>query len=219
MTPALVLLGPLAASPADLFARRILPIFRSPDPSSCTQCHLASVDLKSYILPSHEETFLALRDQGLIDLTRPERSKILRFIRRGEDQGAPLIQARVRRAEYQAFAAWIRASARDPRLRSAPAADRRAGPARPPEVIRHGRTDRVLDGFVRSVWAQRMRCTSCHAADGADNAKHVAEHGEEVTWIRESPEATLRYLVTEGLFDLDAPDRSLLLRKPTGEVK
>src|SRR5262245_57106413 len=55
-----------AASPQEIFERRIVPIFKSPNPSSCTQCHLAGVDLKDYILPSHEKTFLSLRDQGLI---------------------------------------------------------------------------------------------------------------------------------------------------------
>lgn len=48
----------------EVFRRRILPIFESPDPSSCVQCHLAGVDLKSYLLPSHEKTFRSLRDQG-----------------------------------------------------------------------------------------------------------------------------------------------------------
>src|SRR6516164_6615625 len=69
---------------ADVFAKRILPIFKSPNPSSCTQCHLAGVDLKNYILPSHEKTFVSLRDQGLINLDRPEKSTILTLIRMGE---------------------------------------------------------------------------------------------------------------------------------------
>src|SRR5689334_13477987 len=79
-------------APREVFERRILPIFRSPNPSSCTQCHLAGVDLKNYILPSHEKTFLSLRDQGLIDLDRPERSHILHLIQMGADdrQGAAL---------------------------------------------------------------------------------------------------------------------------------
>ena len=59
-----------AADAQTVFERRILPIFKSPNPSSCTECHLAGVDLKNYILPSHEKTFLSLRDQGLIDLDR-----------------------------------------------------------------------------------------------------------------------------------------------------
>src|SRR5262245_38626946 len=72
-------------TPQQVFERRILPIFKSPEPSSCLQCHLAGVDLKNYILPSHEKTFASLRDQGLIDLDRPERSKILHLIRMGDD--------------------------------------------------------------------------------------------------------------------------------------
>src|SRR5438270_426181 len=65
-----------ADDPAKVFEERILPIFKSPDPSSCVRCHLAAVDLKNYILPSAKDTFLALRDQGLIDLEKPENSKI-----------------------------------------------------------------------------------------------------------------------------------------------
>ena len=71
-------------SPAELFDRRIMPIFKSPKPSSCLQCHLAAVDLKNYILPSQEKTFASLRDQGLIDLDKPEKSRILTLIRMGE---------------------------------------------------------------------------------------------------------------------------------------
>lgn len=35
-------------SPQEVFERRILPIFKSPNPSSCTECHLAGVDLKNW---------------------------------------------------------------------------------------------------------------------------------------------------------------------------
>ena len=45
-----LLLAPMAvtraADPKEVFERRILPIFKSPNPSSCTECHLAGVDLK-----------------------------------------------------------------------------------------------------------------------------------------------------------------------------
>ena len=51
-------------SPEDVFKQRIMPIFKSPKPSSCVQCHLSGLDLKNYILPSHEKTFVSLRDQG-----------------------------------------------------------------------------------------------------------------------------------------------------------
>ena len=38
-------------SPQSVFEQRIMPIFKSPNPSSCVQCHLAGVDIKNYILP------------------------------------------------------------------------------------------------------------------------------------------------------------------------
>ena len=77
-----------AGSPEQVFEQRIVPIFKSPNPSSCAQCHLAAVDLKDYILPSAKDTFLALRDQGLIDLDKPGNSKILKFIRAGPTTAA-----------------------------------------------------------------------------------------------------------------------------------
>src|SRR4029453_15184315 len=88
-----------AAEALSLFEQRIVPIFRSPQPSSCVQCHLASVDLKNYILPSSEKTFVSPPDKGLIDLTNPEKSKILTLIQMGEkdlDRGAKLIHAKTR---------------------------------------------------------------------------------------------------------------------------
>ena len=116
-----------------MFEERILPIFKSPDPSSCVRCHLAAVDLKNYILPSAKDTFLALRDQGLIDLDKPENSKILALINRGADdpKAAGLITAKKQKAEYEAFAAWIKACAADPALQERPEAARKLPRSRP----------------------------------------------------------------------------------------
>src|SRR6266852_3128840 len=179
-------------SPQEVFERRILPIFKSPNPSSCTECHLAGVDLKNYILPSHEKTFLSLRDQGLIDLDNPAGSKILRLIAMGgnTNQGAALITAKVREAELSAFSEWIKASSNDPKLRNAPklAGNEIAKPARPNEVIRHARMDRVLASFEENVWSQRLRCSGCHSANGSENKKLVADHGDDVTWMKDSAE-------------------------------
>ena len=219
-------LSAAAADPADaqaVFERRILPIFKSPNPSSCIECHLAGVDLKNYILPSHEKTFLSLRDQGLIDSENPGDSKILRLIAMGggTNQGASLISAKVSDAEYTAFAAWIKAASNDPRLRNAPKLLPRelAKPARPNEVIRHARVDRVLASFDENVWSQRFRCAGCHSASGSDNEKLVAEHGEEVTWMKDSAEATLKHLVESDNISVQKPERSRLLLKPLNEVK
>jgi hypothetical protein len=213
-----------AATPAEVFERRIAPIFKSPEPSSCVQCHLAGVDLKQYILPSSEKTFLSLRDQGLVDLDRPLNSKILRLIQMGADDRGE--QARVhektRKAEYEAFVAWIQACCADPKLRDAPklADKERAGPARPVEVIRHARKDRLLESFERNVWAMRFRCMNCHTEGSPQNDKLRKEHGDRVAWVKkEGPESTMTYLLGSKLIDRKEPEKSLLLLKPLNVEK
>src|SRR5262245_36409241 len=211
------------ATPADVFEKRLKPIFDSPNPSSCTQCHLAGVDLKQYFRPTHRETFLSLRDQGLVDLDKPEKSRILALIEMGKgEKGTELIHEETRKKEYEAFADWIKASAADPALRTAPKLDavKLAGPARPAEVIRHARKDRLLESFENTVWAMRFRCMSCHIEGHPENQKKVAEFGERVAWMKKAgPEATLKYLMESKLIDTAEPTKSLLLRKPLGEVK
>jgi hypothetical protein len=212
-----------ADDPNKVFEERILPIFKSPDPSSCVRCHLAAVDLKNYILPSARDTFLALRDQGLIDLDKPENSKILALINRGanDPKAAGLITARRQKAEYEAFAAWIKACAADPALRSAPKPDKAPALAtKPVEVVRHARKDRMLDSFEKNIWSLRFRCMNCHTEGTQQNDKLVKEHGERVAWFRKGgPEATMEYLLASKLIDLDNPEKSLLLTKPLNEVK
>jgi hypothetical protein len=216
--------GAVAADPREVFERRIKPILQSPNPSSCTQCHLAGVDLKDYLRPSPDETFRSLRDQGLIDLDRPKDSKILHLIQMGagDTAGTALIHEKTRRAEYEAFAAWIEAAASDPKLHDLPklAAEQLARPARPDAVIRHARTDRFLESFERNVWAWRFRCMNCHTEGTPQNDKLRAKHGDRVAWVkRDGAEATMRYLLGSPLIDAKAPEKSLLLLKPLGEVE
>ncbi len=215
--------GHAADDPAKVFEERILPIFKSPDPSSCVRCHLAAVDLKNYILPSAKDTFLALREQGLIDLDKPENSKILALINRGADdpKGAGLIAARQQKAEYEAFAAWIKACAADPALRNAPKPEKAPTLAtKPAEVVRHARKDRMVESFEKNVWSLRFRCMSCHTEGTPQNDKLVKEHGPRVAWFKKGgPEATMDYLLASKLLDLANPTQSLLLTKPLGEVK
>jgi hypothetical protein len=235
-------------SPAELFNARIMPIFRSPQPSSCVQCHLSSVDLKNYILPSHEKTFLSLRDQGLIDLDAPAKSKILTLIRMGDkdqDRGARLIHEKTRLAEYEAFAAWVDACCSDSKLRNLPPLTKaeRATPESSNAVIRHARKSRVVDSFVRNIWSQRMRCFPCHTPHEIDpsNGRHQVaiknmkkfeqqlppELMERIRIFKKTPEATMQYLVEKSrdtprgqipLLDLEDPARSLLLLKPLSKV-
>lgn len=235
-------------SPAEIFDQRILPIFRSPKPSSCVQCHLAAVDLKNYILPSPEKTFASLRDQGLVDLETPEESKILKLIRMGEkdlDRGARLIHAGTRKAEYEAFAAWIRACAADPAMRNLPGLSptEQARPERPDPVIRHARISRITDSFVRNVWSQRLRCFPCHTPHEIDasNPQHQAalktmktfeqkyssEMLERLKLFRKTPEDTLQHWIATSrqtpedqlpLLNLKQPRKSLIVLKPTSKL-
>ncbi|MBC8291207.1 MAG: hypothetical protein H8E37_12915 [Planctomycetes bacterium] len=234
-------------TPADVFDARILPIFRSSKPSSCVQCHLSSVDLKQYILPSHEKTFLSLRDQGLVDLKEPKNSKILTLISMGEkdlDKGAKLIHEKMRKAEFEAFASWIEACAKDEALCSLPplTAAERAQPEHPVEVIRHARKSRLVDSFVRNVYSQRFRCFPCHTPNDIDpkNPRHAApiknmkkfkeqfpQVVDRMDIFKETPEATLAYLIERSrktidgnvpMLNLRDPKNSLLVLKPLSKL-
>ena len=211
-------------TPEAIFKRRIEPIFRSPKASSCAECHLAVVDLKNYLLPSHEQTFLSLRDQGLIDLDRPEQSHILELINRrvADPANSSIVHETIRKQESEAIAAWIVASAKDARLRTAPPLDRAklAAPQRPVEIIRHARKDQLLESFENSVWAMRFRCMNCHTEGSAQNDKLVKENGEQVAWMKKGgAAATLDYLLESGLINRQRPDQSMLLLKPLNRVK
>jgi hypothetical protein len=212
-----------AASATKVFEERILPIFNSPDPSSCARCHLAAVDIKDYILPSATDTFLALRDQGLVNLAKPEESKILALINRGADdpKAGGLIPAKKQKAEYDAFAAWIKACATDPAFRDAPKpAKAPALATKPVEVARHARSDQMLESFETNIWSLRFRCMNCHTEGTPQNDKLVKEHGERVAWFKKGgPKATMDYLLASKLIDVENPEKSLLLTKPLGEVK
>ncbi len=199
-----------------IFERRILPIFQSVKPSSCTECHLSGVDLKEYIRPTQQQTFASLVSAGLIDMANPDDSKILQFISRRPKQPT-LVTENVRQQEYEAFREWVRAAVIDSTL----IADKDAQPIGsqlPEEVIRHARNDRVLASFVENVWTEVGRCAACHSPDR--NQKQVSEHGEQVSWIKlGDPEATLKYMLEFELIDSKNPANSLLLLKPMMQVK
>jgi len=199
----------------EIFNRRILPIMKADDSSSCADCHLSGVDLKNYILDDQARTFASLRDHGLINVNAPDKSKLLTFISRTPDKPSP-VSDKVRQQEFRAFRAWIVAAVKDPELLKTKAAAEADFPTNLPiEVIRHARTDRVLASFVDNVWSQMGRCISCHSPDR--NQKVVEKHGKRVSWIvPRDPAATLDNLVRAGNIDLDDPEESLMLLKPAG---
>lgn len=200
-----------------VFERRILPILKSPNPSSCAECHLSGVDLKDYIRPSEQTTFASLRDRGMIDLEKPEASHILHLIQMSTPKTG-LVNQKARDAEYNAFRDWIVAAAKDPKLRTAPSLPegKRAGPSVPDAVIRHARLDSVVASFERNVWSQEGRCMGCHRPDNQENVK---KYGERVKWfVPDSAEATMRRLIDQGDINVDKPEESLLLLKPMNKV-
>ena len=199
-----------------VFEKRILPIFQAAKPSSCTECHLSGVELADYIQPSQEKTFASLVSVGLIDVEKPDDSKILRFISRRPEE-PNLITDEVRSQEFAAFQSWIRAAVRDPDLLAAKSSES-IGPQIPDDVIRHARTDRVLASFIENVWTEVGRCAACHSPD--QNQKQVKEHGEQVSWITlNDPQATLNHMVDAGIINSDEPLESMLLTKPTMQVE
>jgi mono/diheme cytochrome c family protein len=199
-----------------IFEKRILPIFQSAKPSSCAECHLSGVDLKQYIRPTQQQTFASLVSAGLIDVAKPDESKILTFISRRPEKTS-LVTDEIRQVEFEAFRTWVRAAVSDSTL----IADKDVQPIGPQlseEIIRHARKDRVLASFVENVWTEVGRCAACHSPD--QNQKQVKEHGEQVSWITlRDPQATLNYMLEADLIDTDEPEKSLLLMKPTMQIK
>jgi hypothetical protein len=199
-----------------VFEKRILPIFQAAKPSSCTECHLSGVELRDYIQPDQAKTFASLVSVGLIDVEKPDDSKILRFINRSPEK-PNLITDKVRQQEHDAFQAWIRAAVTDPDLLASKSSDS-IGPQIPDEVIRHARKDRVLASFIDNVWTEVGRCAACHSPD--QNQKQVKEHGEQVSWITlRDPQATLNHMIEAGIINADEPLESMLLTKPTMQVE
>jgi hypothetical protein len=61
---------------------------------------------------------------------------------------------------------------------------------------------------------------NCHTEGTPQNDKHRKEHGDRVAWVKKAgAEATMRSLMESKLIDLKAPDTSLLLLKPLGDVE
>ncbi len=217
LTTLLAIVSPAFSNDAEeIFEKRLRPILDSPDPSSCSACHLGGVDLKSYLGKNARETFAALREQGLISLEDPPKSRLLQFIERRPAQSTPVLE-RVREAELKAFRDWITACASDPGYRMAKASGPVLGPSIDDEVIRHGRLDPVIRRFEELIWSEVERCAACHSPQ--KNQKQVVKHGEQISWIVPgNPAATLQKIVDHKLIDLDNPRESLLLRKPTNQV-
>lgn len=203
-----------------LFERRVVPILKSQAPSSCTACHLSGVELRDYLREDPAETFALLRAAGWINVERPDDSKLLAMIARTPPQPDPRLQ-RVQAEELAALREWLRAAVKDPHLLQAKASGT-LGTELPVEVIRHARSDRVLQAFVDNIWSELGRCINCHSPER--NRGKIKELGQEavdaISWVvPNDPAATLQRLVADGNIDLEHPELSPVLTKPAGLVK
>ena len=204
---------------AAIFTERILPILKSENSSSCTECHFAGVELRDFILEDQAKTFASLKAAGLIDVAKPGESKLLQFIGRTPGKPDPLLE-KVRKNELAAFRSWIVAAVREPKLLNAKS-DTDIGISLPPEVIRHARHDRVLSSFLDNIWSEMGRCINCHSPER--NRNKIGRNGftkedvDAISWIvPRDPAGTLRKLVDSGNIDLEVPAASPVLTKPAG---
>ncbi len=198
-------------SAADIYRTRIVPLLKSPEKSSCSECHMRGVELSDFLADDPQQTFVNLRARGWIDVEHPENSKLLEFIQRHSEDSSPLIK-RVREAELSAMTNWITAAVQEPDLLSQPL------PAEtdlelPTEFIRHTRHDQIEARFSEAIWSQLSRCASCHSPER--NQQQVKKHGEQMSWIvPRRPGLTLALLVERKLIDLENPEQSELRTKP-----
>ena len=214
-------------SAEDIFKERILPIFRSPKPSSCTECHLGGVDLKDYLTSDPRKSFAYLRDADLIDKDKPENSQILKLISM-KPETPSMISEKARKREFEAFKAWIIACVEDKEMMATRKGRKKLGPKVPDEIIRHSRKDRLLASFIDNVWSERQRCWNCHGPGDPPNPKQqrkkqdwIKKYGKEnVLWFKsEDPAEAMESILQSRIVDFRNPSKSLLLTKPTVKVK
>ncbi len=203
-------------SAADIFRARIVPLLKSPDQSSCSECHLRGVELRDFLAEDQQQTFVNLRARGWIDVEHPEKSKLLEFIERHSDDSSPIMK-RVREAELIAVKSWITAAVREPDLLRQPIPTD-SDLTLPTEFIRFARHDQVLARFSEAIWSQLQRCAGCHSPER--NQQQVKKNGENMSWIvPRDPSATLSLLLERNLIDVEHPEESELRTKPLGLVK
>ncbi|MEO8269893.1 MAG: hypothetical protein ABI557_09235, partial [Aureliella sp.] len=201
---------------SEIYGKRVLPLLRSPAGSSCQECHFSGMELSGFFNDDEAETFAKLRSGGWIDVSNPEKSKLLTFVNRhGKDPTESIRE--VREKERTALTEWLVAAVAQPEL-LAHHADADVGLELDATLIRHLRSDQVLTRFNDNIWSEMGRCINCHSPE--KNERLVKEHGERMSWIvPHDPEATLIYMRENGLIDFDDPAQSELRTKPAGLIK
>jgi hypothetical protein len=211
--------------PSQTFHDRIAPLLASDRVSTCNQCHLSGVDLSVFARETPCQTWACLREQGLVDVTSPEDSKILSWIERASPD-SDLITPEVIAAERDAFRDWIEENAACP---SACADVACGAPDAGPTcaVTDHGSEDTSGSGgapgcgdrgleqaYSDQVYSWRGRCFPCHFDTETQADQRAPRFFSAVGNCGTGSAVSLARMLDLGIIDVRTPEASLLLRKP-----
>ncbi|WP_434420933.1 hypothetical protein [Nannocystis pusilla] len=209
-----------AGGPDELFIKRIAPLLATDRPKTCNTCHLSGVDMEMFVQDTPCQTMACLESKGLVDLSAPEASVVLGWISRA-DPASPLIDQEVIDEEYQAFLAWIEATAQCGLCWSGdspcgePSGEECEEDEEAPAWVDPGDCSPLTREslFRHKVYAWRDRCFPCHFdSSDIEAPKWIATGSCELGSLM-----TMRNVLERGLVNYDEPEQSLLLLKPLAE--
>ncbi len=210
----------------DLFEERVAPLLADDQPKTCNQCHLSGIDLSTIVRDDPCESMACMVQDGLVDLSAPEKSKILTWIDRAEPD-SDLITEDVIGLEHDAFLQWIEEESECRSCASTPCSEQEDAPfcepiATPPDAAdissAEDCSDKTLEQlFLDTIYASRGRCYPCHYSSNTtvkEAPKWISQDGT----CEAASLATMRTVVKSGYVNVDDPSQSLLLLKPLAEA-
>jgi hypothetical protein len=210
-----------------LYQKRIAPLLAEERPSSCSQCHLAGVDLGLWVKDTPCQTMACMQQSGIVDLETPENSLILQWIGRAAPE-SNLITEQVIAEEREGMLEWIRESsacgpcwdgAVDPCTGKVPSPEDCGVSEDDPQSYGFEDpgdcSDRTLEAlFLNSFFPHRMRCFPCHFDGQVNDPEFPAPKWIGVGDCAVASLTTFRRVTERGYIDVNAPEQSLWLLKP-----
>lgn len=212
--------------PTETFHERIEPLLSENRVTTCNECHLSGVDLSAFARETPCKTWACLVDQGLVNVSSPEDSKILSWINRASPN-SDLITPDVIAAEHDAFRDWIEANAACPDACAGVTCGAPGGgptcsdgtdvaaPDVPTGDDTRGCGDVELEqAFYDDVYTWRGRCFPCHFDTELEADKDAPRWISAIGNCQTGSAVTFKRVIGLGLMDTDSPLKSLLLQKP-----
>ena len=204
------------------FQLRIEPLLAEGRTHTCSQCHLTGLDLTAYVRDTPCETFACLRQQNLVDVERPEESRVLSWIGRAQPD-SKLITTEVIEEEREALSEWITynsecATCDQVECPDAQSEDR-CTPEWPQGELEENdpgdcSDDTLYQVFHEAVYVSRGRCSPCHFNESTFDSRGAPPWIEVFGDCKTASKQTLWNLLNEGYIDAENPEASLLLTKP-----